>query len=72
MAAQLQAYVGNLTFDSHVVQNDWLPAIQQHLAALRQHLADAGHPEDDGFLLRLGLVVLECGGESFLLRRCLC
>jgi hypothetical protein len=60
VADHLRAYQGNLAFAIHIVQNEWLPAedepgIQQHLSALRQHMAENGHPEDDSFLLRLGL-----------------
>ena len=60
--AQLRAYKGNLAFAVRVVDYEWLPAegdpgIQHHLETLRQHLAELGHPEDDSFLLRLGLTV---------------
>jgi hypothetical protein len=59
-ASQLHAYGGNLAFAISTVQNGWLaaegdPGIQEHLVTLRRHLANLGHPEDDSFLLRLGL-----------------
>jgi hypothetical protein len=62
VGGHLRGYVGNFKFVAHVVQHDWLPVeneptVQQHLATLRQHMANIGHPENDSFLLRLGLVV---------------
>ncbi len=62
VAQRLQAYQGNLAFAVQIVQNGWLPAedepgIQQLLEILSQYLADIGYPEDDRFLLRLGLTV---------------
>jgi hypothetical protein len=63
-ASQLHAYGGNLAFAISTVQNGWLaaegdPGIQEHLVTLRRHLANLGHPEDDSFLLRLGLAAPE-------------
>ncbi len=61
-AEALGSYRGNLAFAMHVVERGWLPeendpAVQQQLHALHQHLVRIGHPDDDRFLLRLGLTV---------------
>lgn len=62
VASELRSYQGDLAYAAHVVGNQWLPAeddpdVQQHLETLRRHMAGIGHPERDGFLLRLGLTV---------------
>jgi len=59
-AEKLRACESTLAFALHIVRNGWLPVddepgVQQHLYTLRQHMAEIGHPENDGFLLRLGL-----------------
>lgn len=56
----IRSYRGNLAFVARVVEGGWIPpevapGIQQHLEALRQYLANKGIPEDDSFLLRLGI-----------------
>ena len=62
VADQLQGYLGNLAAVEQVVQNDWLPEasepeFQGHIQTLQRYLAEAGHPEDDKFLLCFGLTV---------------
>jgi hypothetical protein len=56
----IRSYCGNFAFVARVVESEWIPpegdpGIQHHLDALRHHLANAGMPENDSFLLRLGL-----------------
>ncbi|MGI8979450.1 MAG: hypothetical protein ACR2FY_09505 [Pirellulaceae bacterium] len=62
VAIALRNYGGNFCFESQIVEKEWLPAenepgVQHHLELLRQHLAKIGCPEDDTFVLRLGLTV---------------
>ncbi len=61
-ASALRSYLGNLAFATSVAQGGWLPTaddstVQEHLATLRRHLSEIGRPEDDYYLLRLGLTV---------------
>ena len=54
----LRSYAGNLSAAIHVVEQDWLPEFDDpRLETLADHLAVAGHPEIDLFLLRFGLTV---------------
>jgi hypothetical protein len=60
VAEQLRPYQGNLVHAVHIVECGWLPEVdspqvQHHLQTLRQHLTKVGRPENDEFLLRLGL-----------------
>lgn len=59
-AEELRQYQGNLAAAIHVADNDWLPdpdnpEMREHLQTLRDYLADQGQPDDDLFLLRVGL-----------------
>lgn len=58
----LRSYKGNLDFAVRVIHKELLPiesdpAVLQHLETLRNYLAGIGQPENDSFLLRLGLTV---------------
>lgn len=62
LADELRSCTGNLAAVMDIVGKGWLPPAdapeyREHLDALRKHMAQVGHPEDDDFLLRYALTV---------------
>lgn len=60
IAYALRGYQSNLSHAMWVVKNNWLPDAESsetcnHLETLKRYMANIGRPENDEFLLRLGL-----------------